>query len=91
MEKIKDKSENINYNFVKVDAKILNIESKLLLKMESLSRELNDNIEYINECKEKGLDYSINELGIVQMQGNTIDILCSKLMTLKEIKKELEE
>ena len=44
MKKVKDKSENINYDFAKVDVKILNIESKLLLKMESLARELNEEI-----------------------------------------------
>lgn len=79
-----------NKLLLKMESKMSNMENKLLLKMESLSRELNENIEYINKCKEKGLDYSINELGIVQMQGNTIDMLCSRLMTLKELKKGLE-
>ena len=76
---------------INIDMKISNTEGKLLQQMESLSRRLSDTVEYINSYKERGIDYSINELGIIQDEGNMIDVLCSKLMTLKEIRRNLEE
>ena len=76
---------------INIDMKISNTEGKLLQQMESLSRRLSDTVEYINSYKERGIDYSINKLGIIQDEGNMIDVLCSKLMTLKEIRRNLEE
>jgi hypothetical protein len=93
LEKFENENNNKDYNFVKmsIDAKITNTENKLLKTMELLSRILSETEEYVNKCKEKDIDYSINELGIIQAKGNEIDVLCSKLMTLKEIRNELEE
>jgi hypothetical protein len=93
LEKFENENNNKDYNFVKmsIDAKITNTENKLLKTMELLSRILSETEGYVNKCKEKDIDYSINELGIIQAKGNEIDVLCSKLMTLKEIRNELEE
>lgn len=73
------------------EAEIKNVKNTLVQRMKSLSMIINNAIDYIEDCDKKGIDYEVNSFGIVQGSGSEIDVLCSKLTTLENIKKNLYE
>lgn len=69
-------------NEVEIKQTIGRIESD----MKSLMSRLEAELEHLKKCKELKQDYIPNNLGIVQGQGLSIDINCSKLGALYETK-----
>ena len=65
-----------------LDVKINSIRNKLISKINSLKNEL----EHTLEMMEKVDNYKLNSLGIIQSEGQEIDVLCGKLGILYEIK-----
>lgn len=65
-----------------LDIKINGTKSKLVSKINSLK----NNLEYVLDIIEKNPDYKPNSLGIVQFDGQEIDVLCGRLGSLYEIK-----
>lgn len=74
------------------DAKLMNsVEIKqttgrIEADMKSLVRTLEYELEQLQKCRELNQEYKPNSLGIVQGQGLSIDINCSKLRALYESK-----
>lgn len=70
-----------NYTEKMLDVKINVSKEKLIRKIENLKLDL--------ECALDMLDknHTLNSLGIIQAQGQEIDVLCAKLGAFMEIKK----
>jgi len=73
-------------NQVEIKQTIGRIESD----MKSLIDRLNAELEQLQKCREFKQEYKPNTLGIVQGQGLSIDINCSKLGALYESKELLD-
>ena len=69
-----------------LEVKIESSRNKLMSRIKSLK----DNLDYTLEMLEKDENYKPNSLGIIQSSGVEIDVLCSKLSTLYEMKELLE-
>lgn len=60
--------------------------NSLKQKLESLQNTVDNTLKCLNGIK----DFTPNSLGIVQMIGQQIDVLCGKIHTLEEMKDLLE-
>lgn len=60
--------------------------NSLKQKLESLKNTVDNTLKCLNSIK----DFTPNSLGIVQLTGQEIDVLCGKIHTLQQTKKLLE-
>jgi hypothetical protein len=58
--------------------------------MEMLMKDLQNELKQIKDCREHGVQYKPNTLGIVQGQAFAIDNLCGRLGALLNIKEYLD-
>lgn len=70
-----------------IEVEIKNTRGKLISETESLISDL----QYMVEQLKLDVDYEPNSLGVVQGSGSSIDVLCGKLNTLKNIQEVLNE
>lgn len=73
---------NSEVNEMVLDVKINGSRKKLISKINSLK----SNLEYVLDMMEKNPEYRPNSLGIIQFDGQEIDVLCGRLGSLYEMK-----
>ena len=72
---------NSEVNEMVLDVKINGSRKKLISKINSLK----SNLEYVLDMMEKNPEYRPNPLGIIQFDGQEIDVLCGRLGSLYEM------
>lgn len=73
---------NSEVNEMVLDVKINGSRKKLISKINSLK----SNLECVLDMMEKNPKYRPNSLGIIQFDGQEIDVLCGRLGSLYEMK-----